>query len=71
MFLHFKPIFQILDYDEISFVGDLLKVTVKKRRLGCFGIKHITNNGKTGQIELINIASDLLLEITCLLNFSK
>lgn len=63
--------FQILDHDEASSVCDLLKVMMKKRLLGCFGNKRITNNGKTRQTELINITSDLLLEITCLLNFSK
>jgi len=63
--------FRILDHDETSSVCDLLKVMMKKGLLGCFGNKRMTNNGKAGLNELINITSDLLLEITCLLNFSK
>lgn len=62
---------QILDHDETSSVCDLPEVGMKERLLGCFGNKHITNNGKIGQTELINITSGLLLEITCLLNFLK
>lgn len=66
----FKHTFQRLVHDETSSVGDL-KGMVKNRLLGCFGNKHISSNGQTGHFELINITSELLLQITCLLNFSK
>lgn len=67
----FRKMVSKLDLDELSSVCDLPKVMTEKRLLGCFGNNCITNKDKTGQVELINITSDLLLEITCLLNFSE
>jgi len=65
-----KHTYQILDHHETSSVCDL-KGMAENSLLGCFGNKHISSNGQTGQFELINITSELLVQITCLLNFSK